>query len=254
MSVNPWRSEKVRRTRAEVQPIADALASEIRELNPGLEFHFGGSWRRGAESIGDLDLLLVTEDGTMQGVVLPPFVVVQRSGSRMTQGDYSAANTTMHVDFWSCSPPERGAFLWFITGPKELNIAMRGAAGSRGLLLNQKGLFNVAGGTPVQVDDGTEGGVAVWLGSKWMAYLEPTSRQAWAAPKGPMTSSVVVPSSSGGGKTYTVDRSGDNYQCSCPGFSYRGKCRHVDEVRAGCSCGHLKDGRHEDFCTIRSPR
>lgn len=48
----------------------------------------------------------------------------------------------------------------------------------------------------------------------------------------PQVDSWTVPGS--GGKTYTVSREaggGLNYQCTCPGFLYRGSCKHVAEFQ-----------------------
>jgi hypothetical protein len=40
------------------------------------------------------------------------------------------------------------------------------------------------------------------------------------------------PSSRDAGKTYTVTFGrGGHLQCSCPGFEYRGECKHVREAR-----------------------
>jgi hypothetical protein len=34
------------------------------------------------------------------------------------------------------------------------------------------------------------------------------------------------------GDTYVVQNDGGIYRCSCPGFKYRGRCKHSDEVIA----------------------
>ena len=33
------------------------------------------------------------------------------------------------------------------------------------------------------------------------------------------------------GSQYTVSLSNNNWSCTCPGHVYRGKCRHIDEIR-----------------------
>src|SRR4051794_38213657 len=88
-----WRSEKIRRSRAVVAPVVEELSEELATANPGLEFWFGGSWRRGAETIGDLDILIVNASGTLQadlldpGVALPTTVRWQRIGPRIANGE-----------------------------------------------------------------------------------------------------------------------------------------------------------------------
>lgn len=34
------------------------------------------------------------------------------------------------------------------------------------------------------------------------------------------------------GNTYIVTNDGGHYRCTCPGFKYRGKCKHSDEIIA----------------------
>lgn len=53
-----------------------------------------------------------------------------------------------------------------------------------------------------------------------------------SAPTAPQPDQWEVPGSNG--KTYTVTREpggGMNYQCSCPGFQFRGSCKHVAEFQ-----------------------
>jgi len=33
------------------------------------------------------------------------------------------------------------------------------------------------------------------------------------------------------GNTYTVTQDGDTWTCTCPGFGWRRKCRHINEVK-----------------------
>jgi hypothetical protein len=228
-----WRSAKVRRTRAEVQPIADKLSSEITKLNPGLEFHFGGSWRRGASSVGDLDVVFVTKDGQLGDVKLPPSVKLERGGKdKIAQGDIEVNDVKMHVDFWSASEKERGAFLWFMTGPKELNISMRAEAKRNGMSLSQVGLLDSSGR---QIDNGTEEDVARKLdpAGRWLKYLDPKARDSWTSPK-PEASDVekVQVESSKPGEFYTVTRSGSHYSCTCQAYKFRKTCKHIDKVKA----------------------
>lgn len=40
-----------------------------------------------------------------------------------------------------------------------------------------------------------------------------------------------TPVTSSTGEIYYVDKRGDNYTCTCKGFMFRRKCRHVDQVK-----------------------
>jgi hypothetical protein len=40
---------------------------------------------------------------------------------------------------------------------------------------------------------------------------------------------IVVKGSKG--NSYFIEKIGSKYTCTCPGFSFRGKCKHVDEMK-----------------------
>jgi DNA polymerase (family 10) len=174
-----WRSGKVRRPRDQVQQFVDVLTAE---MPPGIEYHLLGSWRRGAPTIGDLDIVIVTESGTLNddlfqdGVPLPPSFYAQRFGARIAQGDLVLADrSSIHLDVWSCSPRQRGGFLCFATGPAALNLAQRSRAIKLGFALSQNGLFDAT--TKEQLDNGTEEHIYELIGWPW---LTPEARQKWA--------------------------------------------------------------------------
>lgn len=87
-----------------------------------------------------------------------------------------------------------------------------------------------------------EGNLVVAIGNGIWRYLGPT--ESWEdffeleeiAEEDKIDYSSVkvfnVPSSSKEG-TYKVTQRGDSYTCQCKGFSFRRKCRHIDDVRKG---------------------
>jgi DNA polymerase/3'-5' exonuclease PolX len=174
-----WRAPKIRRPRAEVEPHLLAVLEELADDNPGVEYVVGGSWRRGAESIGDIDILLI-HDGPLTanlfepGIVLPSLVGWQRSGSRIANGDYRMPDgTALHVDLWVQPPVSRAAALLFVTGSQETNLRMRGRAKAMGLGLSQDKLFVRATGEQVP---GTEHDEEAIFSALRLPYLPPHRR------------------------------------------------------------------------------
>lgn len=179
-----WRLPKIRRPRAEIEPFVDVLRAE---LPTDVEWHLMGSYRRGAEVVGDLDVLVITDDGELQGdlwkpgIVLPPSVDWDRLGPKIAQGSlFLADNDYVHVDVWSATPKMRGAMLMFSTGPMSLNVVQRKRAISMGYRLSQNGLFDAE--NKRQLDDGTEENIYRWLG---LDYMTPQQREKWAEKKPP---------------------------------------------------------------------
>ena len=203
---------KVRRPRAEVAPVVaelDAWAADA-----GLTVEFGGSWRRQSPTVGDLDVIVVAD--TLDGIVLPPGFRLLKAGRLLAQGVYR----DVQVDLWACPPANLGTFLWFVTGPRELNVAMRARARTLGWKLNQTGLAGYDG--PVA----TEADVAAALK---VPHLAPSERDDWAAHWATGTVTTIVGSS---GATYQLVTDGGAVSCTCPGFRYRHACKHTADPAA----------------------
>jgi DNA polymerase/3'-5' exonuclease PolX len=222
MASQPWRTEKQYRSRADLALAMAAIEAHM----PDVEYHVCGSWRRDAERIGDLDVVIVTASGNLPARI-PPMIVLDHRGPRLINGHL--VDDDFHIDLYGCTPRERGAMLWFMTGPMPLNVAMRADAKRAGLLLNQYGLWL----SDVQEDDGTEASIARVLDRrlgqiKWSRWLEPASRERWARPRSAAEVRLVEGS---GGAIYEVKVEGHRSSCTCPGYRFRGECRHVKALR-----------------------
>ncbi len=173
--------QKLPRPREVVAPAVRLLTEQLSAANPGLEWHVAGSWRRGAPGHRG-HRRHPREPGRnhapdlfSSGVVLPTAVTIQRLGEKIAQGDLPMPDgAPLHIDFWSCKPNERGAFLMFTTGPKELNLYQRRLAVRHGMALSQVGLLDRV--TKRQLDDGTEEDVYRRLR---LPFLTPQERQRW---------------------------------------------------------------------------
>lgn len=208
---------KVRRAWAEVQPLAADLVAHFQAQ--GLVCEVGGSFRRQAKMVGDLDI--VVQADSLSEIVLPD-IYFDRLGEQASHGIVDLGGQPLGVDIWCATPCQWGAFLWYITGSKELNVIMRQKAKAQGLKLSQFGLFD----SKAQIDDGSERGVSDALGMNW---IDPIARQKFVK----VTPDQVfeVASSSGDG-FYTVSVTGSHWSCSCPHNTFRKvECKHIKEVR-----------------------
>lgn len=209
---------KLRRAWAEVHLLAADLVAHFQAQ--GLVCEVGGSFRRQAKMVGDLDIVVQAQ--SLSEIVLPD-ICFERLGEQASHGRVDLGGQSLGVDIWCATHRQWGAFLWYITGSKELNVIMRQKAKAQGLKLSQFGLFD----GKVQIDDGTEQGVARALGMDWIA---PTDRQKFV--KVAPDQVFEVASSSGDG-FYSVSLMGAHWSCSCPHNTFRKvECKHIKEIRA----------------------
>ena len=100
-----------------------------------------GSYRRGKETVGDLDFLVVSDDVAAAMDRLAAFGGVE---SIIARGDTKTSlrlKAGVQVDLRAVPAESFGAALQYFTGSKEHNIVLRGRAKSRGLKINEYGVF-----------------------------------------------------------------------------------------------------------------
>jgi len=114
-----------------------------------------GSYRRGKETVGDLDFLVVASDANAAMDRLAAFGGVD---SILARGDTKMSlhlTAGVQVDLRAVPAESFGAALQYFTGSKEHNIVLRGRAKSRGLKINEYGVFRgeqrIAGRTEEEV-------------------------------------------------------------------------------------------------------
>jgi DNA polymerase (family 10) len=114
-----------------------------------------GSYRRRQETIGDLDVLVISDAG---GEVLSRFVQYENVGKVVSQGDTRATvvlRSGLQVDLRVVAPESYGAALLYFTGSKAHNIALRNRALARDLKISEYGVFRgdeyIAGATEAEV-------------------------------------------------------------------------------------------------------
>jgi len=101
-----------------------------------------GSLRRGRETVGDLDLLVSTEDA---GAVLERFTSNPKVSEVLGRGENKASARVgvegLQVDVRALPESSFGAALQYFTGSKLHNVALRTRAVRMGWTLNEYGLF-----------------------------------------------------------------------------------------------------------------
>lgn len=126
--------------------IPRALITQFHDiLNKVCAHDICGSYRRGAESSKDVDVLVV--DVPIKQVVdelyrvIGTRVITINEGKEKTFILVRMGTQYIRVDLMTCTREEYPAFLLYLTGSANHNIMMRNHARAHGYLLNQHGLF-----------------------------------------------------------------------------------------------------------------
>ena len=150
--------------------VAMNLAEELTGLLaavPGCQrAAYAGSLRRMRDTIGDVDILAISDDprGLMQAFTrLPHVEQVVASGDTKTSIRTTAG---VQADLRVVPPSSWGAALQYFTGSRAHNVRIREIAARKKLKLSEYGLFDVETGTSIA--SLTEEGVYERLGLPWI--------------------------------------------------------------------------------------
>ncbi|MDD4287175.1 MAG: type-X family DNA polymerase [Candidatus Peribacteraceae bacterium] len=135
-------SERVRRfPREEVKDDVAALLKKIRGVEGIEQCEVAGSFRREKETVGDIDVLVVTKSAKNVSDAIAELSIVRdvvAHGDKKLSFDLQSG---IRVDIRFVKRDQWGAALLYFTGSKEHNIALRKRAIQRGWKLNEYGLF-----------------------------------------------------------------------------------------------------------------
>ncbi len=149
---------------ADAETVAAPLRDRLAGTTGVTEATIAGSFRRRRETVGDIDLLVATEDGdaVMDRLVADDDVeqVVSHGSTRSTVilGD------GLQVDVRAVSPDSFGAALLYFTGSKQHNVALRQRAVDRGWKLNEYGLYD----DDAPLEAASEAAIYRRLGLEWI--------------------------------------------------------------------------------------
>jgi DNA polymerase (family X) len=125
----------------EASYLVASLRHHLRQLSSIRQLEFAGSYRRGKETVGDLDIVIVCDhpDEAMNHLANYPRLqeVIARGETKMSVRVQNGFQVDMRV------VPESsfGAALQYFTGSKEHNVEVRGRAKKLGLRINEYGVY-----------------------------------------------------------------------------------------------------------------
>ncbi|MCE9547229.1 MAG: DNA polymerase/3'-5' exonuclease PolX [Planctomycetia bacterium] len=126
---------------ADADAEAQALLAHFKPLKAVKQIAMAGSYRRGRETVGDLDILVDSDD---MPAVMDHFAKLPAVKTLVARGDTKMSvrlDSGLGVDLRVVPAKSFGAALQYFTGSKDHNVVLRGMAKDRGLKINEYGIF-----------------------------------------------------------------------------------------------------------------
>jgi DNA polymerase (family 10) len=121
-------------------PVAEELASALREHPASNRVEIGSSARRRAETCKDIDLIATAEQPAELAAALAGHPLIAAAGNPGPNGLRAQTHNGVAVDLRIVPPEEFGNLLQHFTGSKDHNVQLREDAVSRGLSVSEHGI------------------------------------------------------------------------------------------------------------------
>lgn len=134
-----------RLTIAEVMPAAELIKEQLEEMDGVNRFELAGSYRRGRETIKDLDFIISTEDPAKVGeqiVSLKNITEIVAHGETKISLELEFGDLIVPVDFRMIKDEAFASTLHHFTGSKDHNVMMRQLAKENGEKISEYGIEN----------------------------------------------------------------------------------------------------------------
>jgi DNA polymerase (family 10) len=126
---------------------ADAIVQELLVWMRGCpqvrRIEGAGSWRRGRETVGDLDVVVDSDDST---AVMDRLHAWKETAAVLLRGETKTSvrgPRGVQIDLRVVEHQSFGAALQYFTGSKEHNVRLRSRARERGLTINEYGVYEL---------------------------------------------------------------------------------------------------------------
>jgi DNA polymerase (family 10) len=160
---------------ADADRIAQEILGHLKVCSSIEKIELAGSYRRGRETVGDLDILVVSQDSNE---IMDRFALLPDLASVTARGDTKMSiriHTGFQIDLRVVPAESFGAALQYFTGSKDHNVIVRGMARQRGLKINEYGVFRVDGDEETYLAGASESDVYATLN---LPYFAPEVREA----------------------------------------------------------------------------
>ncbi len=164
-----YRSYKGRVLLSEALPRAESIVTELKKLDAVAKITIAGSLRRMRETIGDIDILVVSK---RPQDIMDAFTCLDGVEDIMAKGDTKSSIVLrgINVDLRVVDEISFGAAAHYFTGSKHHNIRIRELGMKQGLKINEYGIFR----GDVRIGGEDEADVFASVG---LAYIPPELRE-----------------------------------------------------------------------------
>ncbi len=169
--IEQYRRYRGRKLLSEALPRAESILNELRKLDAVDRITIAGSLRRMRETIGDIDILVVSK---RPKEVMDAFTSLEGVEDVVAKGDTKSSIVLkgMDVDLRVVDAGSFGAAVHYFTGSKHHNIRIRELGVKRGLKINEYGVFRAESGEKIGGEDEEDVFRSVGL-----AYIPPELRE-----------------------------------------------------------------------------
>jgi len=171
-AISDRQEKKKRHTRQEAESVITPLLPVLRQLKGVKQADVAGSYRRQADTVGDVDILVSGSIAPqkLETALLSVFPTLKLLGSGETKISFMLLPQNLQVDVRLVGSKNYGAALLYFTGSKDFNVNMRREAIKQGCLLNEYSLSKQG----KVLASRTEEEIFKALG---MSYVEPEKRK-----------------------------------------------------------------------------
>lgn len=147
--------------------LVERLQDHMKNCAAVQRLDFAGSYRRGKETIGDLDILVISDDNASVMDHFASFASIQETIARGDTKMSVRVTNSFQVDLRVVAEKSWGAALQYFTGSKEHNVHLRGLAKAKGMKINEYGVFDANDETKV-LAGADEESIYALVGMPWV--------------------------------------------------------------------------------------